>query len=67
MSMVKQVNPAALSAWVDRLIARQLVYGVQAKGDWFAFGRYRPMTFAWISMSPSCRRRSCFNRWWKRL
>jgi len=34
----KSVNPALLESWVDRLIARTRVYGVQAKEDRFAYG-----------------------------
>lgn len=35
--MIKEVSPAALNAWVDGLIGGRKVYGVQARGDRFAF------------------------------
>jgi len=34
---IKKIGPAALERWVDGLIGRQTVIGVQAKGDKFAF------------------------------
>ena len=34
---VKKLDRAALDSWVDSLIARQKVYGVQARGERFAF------------------------------
>lgn len=40
---IKKIGPAALERWVDGLIGRQQVIGVQAKGDKFAFA---PLTAA---------------------
>ena len=37
MSSVKYISAEALSGWVDRLIAAQTVYGVQAKDARFAY------------------------------
>ncbi len=35
---IKKLDQAALDTWVNKLIANQSVYGVQAKGERFAFG-----------------------------
>lgn len=36
---IKHLTPAHLEAWLEALIAAGTVYGVQAKGDHFAFGQ----------------------------
>lgn len=38
---IKLVDQPTLDAWIDALIAEQVVYGVQAKEDKFAFDRLR--------------------------
>jgi NAD-dependent dihydropyrimidine dehydrogenase PreA subunit len=38
---IKRIDQSTLDVWVDGLIAEQTVYGVQAKGDKFAFDRLR--------------------------
>lgn len=35
---IKKLDPAALDRWVDGIIGQQRVFGVQARGDRFAFG-----------------------------
>ena len=35
---IKKFDPKALNAWIDRLIAKEKVIGVQADGERFAFG-----------------------------
>jgi ferredoxin len=36
--IVKKLDKASFSAWVDRLVKKQKVYGVKADGERFAFG-----------------------------
>ena len=34
---IKNVDPATLAKWVDGILLKQKVIGIQAKGDKFAF------------------------------